>query len=68
MNNPFADLLAGTDGVNYLGGQNGTDQLFGARTTNVLQKATVYLAPLFFVITLALAVMIVVGYRQIARN
>lgn len=39
-----------------------TDQAFGARTTDVLQKATVYLGTLFFVITLILAILI--GKRQ----
>ena len=39
-----------------------TDQAFGARTTDVLQKSTVYLGTLFFVITLVLAILI--GKRQ----
>ncbi len=39
-----------------------TDQAFGARTTDVLQKGTVYLGTLFFVITLVLAILI--GKRQ----
>ena len=46
------------EGLGAAFGSGTTDQLFGARTSNVLQKATVYLATLFFVITLALAVMI----------
>ncbi len=46
------------EGLGAAFGSNTTDQLFGARTTNVLQKGTVYLASLFFVLTLALAVMI----------
>lgn len=46
------------EGLGAAFGSGTTDQLFGARTTNVLQKATVYLATMFFVITLALAVMI----------
>lgn len=46
------------EGLGAAFGSGTTDQLFGARTTNVLQKATVYLATLFFVLTLALAVMI----------
>src|SRR5690606_17474478 len=46
------------EGLGAAFGSGTTDQLFGARTTNVLQKATVYLGTLFFVITLALAVMI----------
>jgi preprotein translocase subunit SecG len=32
--------------------------LFGARTTNVLQKGTVYLAVLFFILTLTLAILV----------
>ena len=39
-----------------------TDQAFGARTTDVLQKATVYLGTIFFIITLILAILI--GKRQ----
>ena len=39
-----------------------TDQAFGARTTDVLQKSTVYLGTLFFIITLVLAILI--GKRQ----
>lgn len=39
-----------------------TDQAFGAQTTNVLQKGTVYLGTLFFVVTLILAILI--GKRQ----
>jgi preprotein translocase subunit SecG len=46
------------EGLGAAFGSGTTDQLFGARTTNVLQKATVYLATLFFVLTLTLAVMI----------
>ena len=33
-----------------------TDQVWGAQTTNVLQKASVFLAVTFFVITLILSV------------
>jgi preprotein translocase subunit SecG len=39
-----------------------TDQAFGARTTDVLQKGTVYLGTMFFIITLVLAILI--GKRQ----
>lgn len=53
------------EGLGAAFGSNTTDQLFGARTTNVLQKATVYLSTLFFVITLTLAVLI--GKRNAAR-
>jgi preprotein translocase subunit SecG len=53
------------EGLGAAFGSNTTDQLFGARTTNVLQKATVYLSTLFFVITLTLAVLI--GKRNASR-
>ncbi len=53
------------EGLGAAFGSGTTDQLFGARTSNVLQKATVYLATLFFVISLALAVMI---GKQSANN
>lgn len=46
------------EGLGAAFGSGTTDQLFGARTTNVLQKATVYLATLFFLLTLTLAVLI----------
>ena len=46
------------EGLGAAFGSGATDQLFGARTTNVLQKATVYLATLFFVITLTLSILI----------
>lgn len=39
-----------------------TDQAFGARTTDVLQKGTIYLGTLFFIVTLILAILI--GKRQ----
>ena len=35
-----------------------TDQVFGARTTNVLQRGTVYCGSLFFVFALVLAILI----------
>lgn len=46
------------EGLGAAFGSGATDQLFGARTTNVLQKATVYLSSLFFILTLTLAVLI----------
>lgn len=46
------------EGLGAAFGANTTDQLFGARTTNVLQKGTVYMAVLFFVLTLTLAILI----------
>lgn len=41
-----------------------TDQVFGARTTNVLQRATVYLGSMFFFLALALAVLIGMKNKQ----
>jgi preprotein translocase subunit SecG len=46
------------EGLGAAFGANTTDQLFGARTTNVLQKGTVYMAVLFFVLTLTLAILV----------
>lgn len=46
------------EGLGAAFGSGMTDQMFGARTTNVLQKGTVYLAVLFFVLTLTLAILI----------
>lgn len=45
------------EGLGAAFGASTTDQLFGARTTNVLQKGTVYLAVSFFVLTFTLAVL-----------
>jgi preprotein translocase subunit SecG len=45
------------EGLGAAFGSGTTDQLFGARTTNVLQKATVYLSSLFFILTLTLSVL-----------
>lgn len=45
------------EGLGAAFGANTTDQLFGARTTNVLQRGTVYMAVLFFVLTLTLAIL-----------
>lgn len=45
------------EGLGAAFGGGVTDQVFGARTTNVLQKGTVYLGSMFFIISLALAVM-----------
>lgn len=42
-------------GASFGGGM--TQDLFGAQTTNVLQKATTYLAVVFFVISMILAVL-----------
>ena len=46
------------DGLGAAFGGGVTDQVFGARTTNVLQRGTVYLASLFFVLSLLLAILI----------
>lgn len=46
------------EGLGAAFGANTTDQLFGARTTNVLQRGTVYLSVLFFVLTLTLGILI----------
>jgi preprotein translocase subunit SecG len=46
------------EGLGAAFGGGVTDQVFGARTTNVLQRGTVYLASLFFILALALAVLI----------
>jgi preprotein translocase subunit SecG len=46
------------EGLGAAFGAGVTDQVFGARTTNVLQRGTVYLASAFFLISLALAVLI----------
>ncbi len=46
------------EGLGAAFGGGVTDQVFGARTTNVLQRGTVYLASLFFLISLILAVLI----------
>ena len=50
------------EGLGAAFGGGVTDQMFGAQTSNVLQKATVTLAIIFFVITLSLAVL--VGKKQ----
>lgn len=46
------------EGLGAAFGGGVTDQVFGARTTNVLQKGTVYLGSLFFIIALTLAILI----------
>jgi preprotein translocase subunit SecG len=46
------------EGLGAAFGGGVTDQVFGARTTNVLQRGTVWLGSLFFIISLALAVLI----------
>ncbi len=46
------------EGLGAAFGGGMTDQMFGARTTNVLQRGTVWCASLFFVLALTLAVLI----------
>ena len=46
------------EGLGAAFGGGVTDQVFGARTTNVLQKGTVYLGSLFFILSLGLAILI----------
>ena len=46
------------EGLGAAFGGGVTDQVFGARTTNVLQRGTVYLGSLFFLLSLMLAVLL----------
>ena len=46
------------EGLGAAFGGGVTDQVFGARTTNVLQRGTVYQGSLFFILSLVLAVLI----------
>jgi preprotein translocase subunit SecG len=46
------------EGLGAAFGGGVTDQVFGARTTNVLQRGTVYLGSLFFILSLTLAILI----------
>lgn len=46
------------EGLGAAFGGGMTDQAFGARTTDVLQKGTVYLGVLFFVITFTLSLLV----------
>lgn len=45
------------EGLGAAFGGGVTDQVFGARTTNVLQRGTVYLGSLFFILSLTLAIL-----------
>ncbi len=45
------------EGLGAAFGSGMTDQMFGARTTNVLQRGTVYLACAFFLLTITLAIL-----------
>lgn len=46
------------EGLGAAFGGGVTDQVFGARTTNVLQRGTVYLGSMFFILALTLAILI----------
>ncbi|MEI6674212.1 MAG: preprotein translocase subunit SecG [Verrucomicrobiota bacterium] len=46
------------EGLGAAFGASVTDQVFGARTTNVLQRGTVYLGSMFFILSLTLAILI----------
>ena len=46
------------EGLGAAFGGGVTDQVFGARTTNVLQRGTVYLGSMFFILSLILAILI----------
>ncbi len=46
------------EGLGAAFGGGVTDQVFGARTTNVLQRGTVYLGSLFFILSLVLAILV----------
>lgn len=52
------------EGLGAAFGGGMTDQMFGAQTTNVLQRATVYLAVMFFTLTMALAILIGVEQKS----
>jgi len=45
------------EGLGAAFGGGVTDQVFGARTTNVLQRGTVYLGSMFFILSLTLAIL-----------
>lgn len=54
------------DGLGAAFGGGVTDQVFGARTTNVLQRATVYLGSAFFILSLVLSILIGAQNRTIS--
>jgi len=54
------------EGLGATFGTNVTDQVFGARTTNVLQRGTVYLGTAFFILSLLLSVLI--GKRNTSNS
>jgi preprotein translocase subunit SecG len=53
------------EGLGAAFGAGVTDQVFGARTTGVLQKGTIFLASMFFILSLALAVLIGIQNRDV---
>lgn len=53
------------EGLGAAFGGGVTDQVFGARTTGVLQKGTIFMATMFFLLSLALAVLIGVQNRDV---
>jgi len=46
------------EGLGAAFGGGVTDQVFGASTTNVLQRTTIYLGSMFFIVSLVLAILI----------
>ncbi len=46
------------EGLGAAFGGGMTDQVFGARTTDVLQKGTIYLGSLFFILAFTLAILL----------
>ncbi len=54
------------EGLGAAFGGGVTDQVFGARTTNVLQRGTVYLGTAFFILSLLLAILI--GQKNKTRS
>lgn len=54
------------EGLGAAFGSGMTDQVFGARTTSVLQKGTVWLAVMFFVLTLTLAILFAKKNRNLS--
>ncbi len=54
------------EGLGAAFGGGVTDQVFGARTTNVLQRGTVWLGSLFFILSLVLAVLVGQKNKQIS--
>ncbi|MEM7387482.1 MAG: preprotein translocase subunit SecG [Verrucomicrobiota bacterium] len=53
------------EGLGAAFGGGVTDQMFGSQTTNVLQKATVWLAVMFFILTLAISLLMAGNNKQV---